>query len=141
MPIFSTRSSNNLKGIHPRLVRVLNAAIKTTPVDFIIVEGVRSLSRQQQLYAQGRTKPGPVVTYADGIKSRSNHQVHKDGYGYAVDLYPFINGRVELNADKELKIIAAHIKQTAAGMDIKITWGGDWKRPFDPPHFELMEEG
>jgi len=139
MPVFSTRSKNNLSGIHPLLATLLYEAIKNSPIDFVIVEGLRSLKRQQELYAQGRTRPGPVVTYADGIRNRSNHQARADGYGYAVDLYPFINGAIKMNAVAELKIIAMHIKAIAAKMKIPVAWGGDWKRPFDPPHFELKD--
>lgn len=137
MPTFSKRSINSLDGVHPQLVRVLKQAIKNTPIDFTVVEGVRTLARQQALYAQGRTKPGSVITYADGVRNPSNHQIYKDGYGYAVDLYPFINGCVQLENRKALEIIASHIKQTAESMGIAVVWGGDWKRPCDPPHFQL----
>lgn len=137
MANFSNRSLGNLKGVHPRLVTLLTEAIKNTPIDFTIVEGVRTTQRQQELYAQGRTKPGTIVTNVDGIKRKSNHQPKADGYGYAVDLYPFLSGKVDVNAAKELKVIAAHIKVIATQLKIKITWGGDWKSPYDPPHFEL----
>jgi len=39
-----------------------------------LIEGRRTLERQQWLYAQGRTRPGPKVTPCDGIKTRSKHQ-------------------------------------------------------------------
>ena len=117
---------------------VMHEAIKDTPIDFTIVEGVRTTQRQQELYAQGRTKPGTIVTQVDGVKKKSNHQVKADGYGHAVDLYPYINGSVRLNnVSKEQKQIADHIKATACRLGVGITWGGDWKSPYDPPHFEL----
>lgn len=137
---FSTRSLTNLKGLHPDLIRLMHEAIKACPIDFTITEGVRTDERQKELYAIGRTKPGRIVTSCDGIKKKSNHQIQADGFGYAVDLYPFVNGKL-LVTEKEtvsyLIKIAAHIKQTAKNMNIKITWGGDWKTPYDPPHFEL----
>jgi hypothetical protein len=46
---------------------------------------VRTDAQQQALYAQGRTLPGNIVTKADGVINRSNHQVKADGYGHAVD--------------------------------------------------------
>lgn len=138
MPSFSQRSINNLIGVHPLLVRVLTEAIKTTPIDFVIVEGLRSLARQQEIYAQGRARPGIIVTMKDGIRKKSNHQAKTDGFGYAVDLYPFENGKVQLNNNASLSSIARHIKKTAAIMGIAIRWGGDWKKPYDPPHFELV---
>lgn len=135
-----TRSKENLVGIHPNLVKIIESAIINSPCDFTITEGVRTTKRQQELYAQGRTVKGIIVTNKDGIKSKSNHQVKSDGYGYAVDLYPFFLGQVQINHKdtiKKLKDISNHIKKTAKDLNIKIIWGGDWKSPYDPPHFEL----
>lgn len=138
MCIFSQRSKKALIGVHPELVRLMEEAIKNTPVDFTIVEGVRTPQRQAELYAQGRTKPGLKVTNADGIKKKSNHQPKKDGYGHAVDLYPYIGGRVHTEGvNCKLKVIADHIKEVAKKLNINITWGGDFKSLYDPPHFEL----
>lgn len=133
---FSKRSLDNLKGVAPDLVKLMTEAIKDSPVDFTITEGVRTTARQQELFKQR-----PKVTNADGIKNKSNHQAKADGYGYAVDLYPYYNGSVQVQ-DKEvipkLKLIAVHIKAVAKCLGIKIEWGGDWKF-YDPPHFELKK--
>lgn len=137
MATFGKRSLDSLKGIHPKLVLIMQEAIKDTPIDFTIIEGVRTVQRQQDLYAQGRTKSGPVVTFADGVKSKSNHQLKSDGYGYAVDLYPFIDGKIDFNNVPALKRISDHIKAVARDLKLSITWGGDWKKPYDPPHFQL----
>lgn len=140
MAKFSQRSLDSLKGVHPNLVKLMTEAIKDTPYDFTITEGVRTFARQQQLYAQGRTAKGSIVTNTDGIKNKSNHQPKSDGYGYAVDLYPFYNGSVQVN-DKDviprLKAIAIHVKAVSKCLGIGINWGGDFKGLFDPPHFEL----
>lgn len=136
----SQRSLYNLKGVHPKLIQVIAEAIKTSPLDFTVTEGLRTLQRQQELYAQGRTKPGPKVTNADGIRNKSNHQAKADSYGYAVDLYPFFNGSVQVHHPQtidKLKQIANHIKVTAKKLNISLVWGGDWRNPYDPPHFEL----
>lgn len=129
-------SKNNLKGVHPEMVKLINEAIKETPIDFTITSGVRSTAQQQALYAQGRTKPGAIVTKADGVKNKSNHQAKSDGYGHAIDLCPYVNGKLDWNTVANFKIIAAHIKATAKCMGIVINWGGDWKF-LDLPHFEL----
>lgn len=139
MAKFSNRSINNLQGVHPDLVRVMHTAIAATPADFTIVEGVRTAQRQQQLYAQGRTQPGRIVTYADGVNTKSNHQPKADGYGHAVDLYPCINGSVKINDIKNLTLIARHIKAVALSIGVEIEWGGNWKMK-DYPHFELKEK-
>lgn len=133
---FSKRSLNNLKGVHPDLVKVMHEAIKDTPIDFTVTEGVRTVKRQQHLYAQGRNRPGMIVTYVDGVKKKSNHQLQADGYGYAVDIYPFINGKVEVCGANELELIAWHIGKVAEKLGIPVEWGGNWKFK-DYPHFEL----
>ena len=139
MKNFSARSLSNLKGIHPDLVKVMTEAIKDSPVDFTITDGIRTVSEQAALYAQGRTKPGKVVTHVDGINKKSNHQIKADGYGYAVDLYPFKNGSVQVNDADGLKVIAGHIKDVANKLNIKVEWGGDWISFKDFPHFELKK--
>lgn len=132
---FGARSLAALNGVHPDLVRVMHEAIKDTPVDFTITDGVRTLSQQRALYAKGRTTAGEIVTNADGVKNKSNHQS-----GRAVDLYPYVNGEVDYNdSGDNLRVIAAHIKAVAKCMGIKIGWGGDWEGGWDRPHFELLK--
>jgi peptidoglycan L-alanyl-D-glutamate endopeptidase CwlK len=79
-------------GLHPDLLtkidKVLAAmALRGHPMK--IVQGFRTTGEQLKLYAEGRTLPGAIVTYADGVKIRSNHQAALDGpykgYGCAVD--------------------------------------------------------
>ena len=137
---FGERSQNNLKNIHPKLIEVMTESIKNSPYDFTIVDGVRTAERQNELYQQGRTKTGNIVTSKDGYNKKSNHQVKSDGFGYAVDLYPFIDGTVRTDYakyKKETNAIAEHILNTAKKIKINVEWGGHWKSLFDPPHFEL----
>ncbi len=143
---FGKRSLDNLVGVHPNLVKILKASITDSPVDFTITEGLRTAQKQQEYYSWGRTKKNPntgkmtKVTYADGIKRKSNHQPKDDGYGYAVDLYPYFDDKVQVQGDAvilALEEIADHIKKKAKELGIKIVWGGDWKKPYDPPHFQL----
>ena len=135
MANLSKRSLDNLIGVEPSLVQLVKTAIVDTPFDFTVTEGVRTTKRQQELFAQR-----PKVTNADSIKNKSNHQVKADGFGHAIDLYPYYNGAVQVQ-DKDviprLKKIADHFKEKAKCMNIKITWGGDWKNPYDPPHFQI----
>lgn len=122
------------------MVKLMHASIENCPVDFTITEGLRTVQRQQELYRQGRTTSGVKVTNCDGITKKSNHQAKDDGYGYAVDLYPFVDGKVRVQENyvpAKLKEIADHIKAVASMLNIRVTWGGDWKSPYDPPHFEI----
>ena len=123
---FSQRSINNLKDIHPNLVKVMNEAIKTSPIDFVITEGVRTAERQNQCFKAGKSK-------CDGYIKKSNHQKKVDGYGHAVDLYPL---PIQYSDAVPYVILAKHIKETAKKLGVKIVWGGDWKM-VDRPHWEL----
>lgn len=132
----SKRSRMRLAGVHPDLVRVVLRAIEITTVDFGVLEGVRSEARQRALYAQGRTTPGPKVTWT----LRSNHFIQPGtGYGHAVDLVPFVDGGLEWDNDGRLGLwprIAEAMKSAAQELGVGLQWGGDWRTP-DRPHFEL----
>lgn len=137
MPTLGKKSLQTLEGVHPNLVKVIKEAIKDTPIDFTVVEGVRTKERQQQLYAQGRTTKGNIVTYADGVKNKSNHQPKTDGFGYAIDFAPYVDGKLDWNDHKKFKVIADHIVNTGKKLGIKIDAGFYWQKPYDPPHIEL----
>mgnify|MGYP002755311034 CR=1 FL=1 len=95
---------------------------------------------QKELYSQGRTKPGKIVTNCDGYTHKSNHQAKSDGYGHAVDfaIYdPSIPGNIDWDNNKKYKEVAEHLKKVAAEMKISIEWGGDWRKFKDYPHIEL----
>lgn len=151
MPNFSKRSKDALKGVHPDLVRVMEAAIVDTPIDFTVVEGVRTAATQAKYYSWGRTvvnpntgkipgKPyGKTVTERNGVKPKSNHQPKADGFGHAVDIYPYFDGSVQLNAPVKHRLLIGHIKITARKLGVAITCGIDWTKPYDPPHVELKQ--
>lgn len=139
---FGKSSLAKLKGVAPKLVSVMMEAIITSPFDFTITDGVRSINEQRALYAQGRTKPGPIVTQRDGVRLKSNHQPKDNGYGYAVDIYPYVDGKIDFNDRAgRMNKIADNIKRVAAKQGVKVIWGGDWTVAHDGlvdrPHFEL----
>lgn len=87
-----------------------------------IVEGYRSFSRQNELYAQGRTSPGKIVT-----KSRAGESFHN--YGVAVD---FVFTKLGYEASKEdWNTLGAVLRKH------NFVWGGDWKVFVDQPHGEM----
>lgn len=149
MARFSKRSKDALAGVAPPMVRLMEAAIVNPPHDFTVIEGVRTAKTQATYYTWGRSvlnpntgpvagKPlGRIVTGRDGVKRKSEHQIKADGFGHAVDICPFIGGRLDWDNDKAFHDLARHIKAVAAKLNIKITWGGDWKSPYDAPHYEL----
>ena len=142
--VFGSKSLSKLQGVHPNLVKVMMEAIKDSPIDFTITDGVRTTEMQQALYAKGRTAKGGIVTNVDGVKKKSNHQFKSDNLGHAVDLYPYVNGKIDFNdVGGRLPLIADHILATANSLGIAINWGGHFKatktQPYgwDKPHFEL----
>ena len=142
---FTQSSLDKMKNVHPKLVEVMKAAIENSPYDFRITSGARTTEEQKALFALGRTKPGKIVTYANGVTSKSNHQIKADGYGHAVDIFPcgvIENGvyrkftSEEGYDEKKLKLIADHVLAVAKSKNINVGWGGNWKKK-DTPHFEL----
>jgi peptidoglycan L-alanyl-D-glutamate endopeptidase CwlK len=129
---FSLRDTVRLDGVHPNLVIKLGtifAELTKQGIPMFVVQGVRTLAQQQALYAQGRTTPGHIVTYADGVLHRSNHQPHEDGLGHAVDCA--FTGNTPF-ADSE--------PWEAYGLLVEaqgLLWGGRWLHPHDSPHAEL----
>ena len=137
--VLSARSRSRLDGVHPDLIRVVERAILKSDQDFTVLEGVRTPERQKQLYAQGRTKPGPKVTWT----LNSRHFVNpKTGYGHAVDLAPF---PIDWSDLTKFDAISRAMFDAAKELGIAIRWGADWDRDGKPrergetdsPHFEL----
>lgn len=100
-----------------------------TGLDLKVISGTRSAEEQAKLFAQGRStgKKGATVTNADGREKKSKHQT-----GEAADIR-FIdkNGRVT-EGNKQLQTLLGQIAKQEG-----MTWGGDWKDPYDPLHIEL----
>lgn len=127
----SARSRSRLAGVHPDLAKVVDLAIRLTTVDFTVIAGNRTQAEQDTLYAKGRTKPGPKVTW-----TRNSRHVG----GFAVDLAPWIGGGIEWDNDGRIGAwprIAEAMKQAADELGIPLNWGGDWLKTPDRPHFEL----
>lgn len=116
----SQRSLNNLNGVHPDLVKVVNRAIEITEVDFAVIEGLRTKEKQIQLKAKGASKT-----------LNSRHIT-----GHAVDVFAYIGNQGRWDWPLYPKISKA-FKQASNELKIPIVWGGDWKTLVDGPHFEL----
>ena len=128
------RSTRNLIGVHPDLVKVVHKAAQKS--SFIVTEGLRTKERQAQLVKAGASQT-----------MNSRHIT-----GHAVDLAAVVNG--EVRWDWSLYVaIANAMKAAALEFNVPVRWGGTWKllndvkgpitakmlsRSFpDGPHFEL----
>lgn len=118
--VLSKKSLDRLSGVHQDLVEVVKRAIEITEVDFAVLEGVRSKTRQEQLVKAGASQT-----------MRSRHLT-----GHAVDLGAYVGGQVRWDWPLYYKIADA-IKKAAAELNVPIEWGGDWKTFKDGPHFQL----
>jgi peptidoglycan L-alanyl-D-glutamate endopeptidase CwlK len=93
-----------------------------------VISGLRSWAQQAALYAQGRTKPGPIVT-----KARPGSSWHN--YGLAIDLGLFAAGKYLDSADpKRADRIYRELGALAATRGIE--WAGTWKTFTESPHFQ-----
>jgi peptidoglycan L-alanyl-D-glutamate endopeptidase CwlK len=120
---FSQRSLRALVGLHLDLQAVAQRAIKISTVDFVITEGLRSYSRQEQLVAEGKSQT---------LKSR--HLT-----GHALDYVAYVDGKVTYDP-VPMSAVAEAFKEAAKELGFKIVWGGDWKTFKDLPHIELDRE-
>jgi peptidoglycan L-alanyl-D-glutamate endopeptidase CwlK len=116
----SQRSKDRLTGVHPDLVKVIEEAIKDSPLDFSITEGLRTRERQKALFDAG--------------KSQTMNSRHLSGK--AVDIAVIREGEVTWDF-KYYQLVADHIKKVAKELEIELVWGGDWQSFKDGPHFEL----
>lgn len=112
----------------PFIVAV-ESAMAAKGVTVEVISGLRSWAAQAALYAQGRTKPGRIVT-----KARPGSSWHN--YGLAIDLGLFKNG-VYLDEKKpaEADKLYAEIGKLAAAYGIE--WAGNWKSFTESPHFQV----
>lgn len=109
-----------LPQLHERAAKLVELAAEKG-ITIKIISGLRSYEEQDELYAQGRTKPGKVVTKAKGGQSWHNH-------GCAFDVGVF-EGSNYLGESPHYKTVGE------IGESIGLEWGGRWKFK-DDPHFQ-----
>lgn len=125
--IIDTRSSRNIASLSPwvrPIAITFLARLHAAGIDAKVTSGTRSYGEQDQLYASGRTNPGPIVTNARG--GYSNHN-----FGIAFDITAFDEGGRELGDE------ATYAKAGAIGKQLGLSWGGDWNGFVDNQHYEL----
>lgn len=124
------KSLERLQQLHPKIrdkaIDAYNEAVKVTPVGVhpYITQTMRTFAESDNLYAQGRTKQGSIVTNAKAGQSYHN-------YGLALDFMLIINGKDSWTIDHNWMVVVNIFK--AHGF----VWGGDFKSILDQPHFEM----
>lgn len=115
--------------IHPELEKRIEALIvrmKELGYNVVITSSYRSFKQQNDLYAQGRTKPGKIVTKAKAGTSYHN-------YGLAADLAFVVNGKISWDEKLPWNLLGKE------GKLFGLEWGGDFKSIKDRPHFQYTK--
>ena len=122
------QSLSRLRGVHPLLVGVVVRAIRITTADFTVYEGLRTMARQNELVAAGKSKT---------LNSRhlTGHAVDLPAYRHGVPVWDRVLAQPIMNA----------MMQSARDCGVELRWGGDWDMDGDQGdetfrdlvHFEL----
>lgn len=125
----------DISQLHPRLQAII-ATCQTqwanAGLNVGIGECLRTVEEQEALYAQGRTTPGEIVTYARGTDYSSQHQ-----WGIAFDIYQ--NDVNNPYPDPSTSTFWTQVSNIA--INNGLAWGGNWTSPVDMPHFYLPDWG
>lgn len=131
---FSQSSLDKLHTCDARLQEVALVALKISPMDFMVLEGHRSIERQQEMFAKGRSK-------IDGVTKKGNHN-HTPSR--AMDLAPY---PIDWHDRERFYFLGGLILAAGAMTGVRLRWGGCWANTFseenkfdDLPHFELTED-
>lgn len=133
------KTSRNIKDAHPYLRQkwpMIQAAYKqATGKDLFLTCTHRSVEDQQALYAQGRTKPGKIVTKVDGVTKRSQHNFYPSrAIDVCVDEDPDVL-KVKVSWDWRSYLPLIEICKT-----LGLVSGGAWVTFKDWPHIELPKK-
>jgi hypothetical protein len=111
----------DLNALHPyfrdKIVELI-AKCKSQGIELSIVESYRTHAKQSEYKGMGRK-------YTSSKAGRSKHQ-----YGLAVDLVPIVDSVAVWDNS------ALWRKIGITGEKLGLRWGGRWRKPYDPGHFE-----
>lgn len=124
-------SSRNLDDLRPEVrpqVDAFLADCEAAGIDLLVTCTRRSGDDQDALWAQGRTKPGHIVTNAKAGQSAHN-------YGLAIDIVPMVNGKPDWNGTDPIWDQIGEL-----GVAAGLTWLGSPHSSFpEKPHFEATD--
>jgi peptidoglycan LD-endopeptidase CwlK len=107
------KSLKELDGVHDDLTAVVKRAIQITVQDFAVHDGIRTMQEQKEMVLKG------VSQTLD-----SRHLT-----GHAVDLVPYVNGKLRWEWEPIYRIVDA-VRIAAKELGIPLRWGGAWDISF-----------
>jgi peptidoglycan L-alanyl-D-glutamate endopeptidase CwlK len=122
--VINSRSLDDLIPPAKKRVQAFLEAAKAAGIDLLVTSTYRDNESQNALYAQGRTKPGKIVTNAKAGQSWHN-------YRCAVDVVPIVAGKPRWDVKDEV-----WQKVGKLGKEAGLEWAGDWKRFKEYHHFQ-----
>lgn len=132
------RSDVKMRGIdklHPELQMCVDKFLKECKkqgLNVLVTETLRTKEEQEELYAQGRTKPGKIVTNCRGYQS-------PHAWGVAFDFCRNEKGREYDNSDGFFEFVGEIAKTIFDNTEYDLFWGGDFKTFVDKPHIEMKK--
>lgn len=132
------RSDMVMRGIdklHPQLQVCVNKFLeecRKQGLNVLITETLRTQEEQEELYAQGRTKPGKIVTNCKGYQS-------PHCWGVAFDFCRNVKGKEYDNTDGFFERVGEIAKTIFDNTEYDLFWGGDFKTFVDKPHVEMVK--
>lgn len=111
----------DLNALHPYFrdqVTSLIRACKAKGIEIAVVETYRTHAKQHEYKTMGKG-------YTNSGAGKSKHQ-----YGLAVDVVPLVKGAPVWNNTALWRRVGM------VGEKLGLRWGGRWRKPYDPGHFE-----
>lgn len=128
MPQFSGRSLTKLSECHPLLQKLMRDVIQS--VDFSVICGYRNKQEQDIAYESGHSK------------LRWPQSKHNSNPSLAVDIVPY---PIDWDNIAAFHMLSDEVKASwerlpeAEKRGWELSWGGDWKKFKDYPHWELRK--
>jgi len=122
--MIASRSLDDLLPVVRTRVDKFLELCKAANIDLLVTSTYRDMESQNALYAQGRTRPGAIVTNARGGESFHN-------YRCAIDVVPVVDGKCDWNGAHP---VWHQIGQL--GKEAGLEWAGEWTTFKELAHFQ-----
>lgn len=135
----------DLNLLHPDLKPLCEEFMATladaiSPSTAYVTFTFRTPGVQNALYAQGRTKPGKIVTKLTSERSKHCYTLNDTPAAKAFDIAVIAPDGSYVSYGDDQRYKHAGVLWKVLGTtypDLGLVWGGDWHDPHDPDHFQI----